>query len=46
MSYRAGAISLNAAVLLALSGVVGEVLAAFGSFAPDEVQELVAPVLA
>ncbi|CAM9405396.1 unnamed protein product [Ectocarpus fasciculatus] len=46
VSYRAGAISLNAAILLAASGVVGEVLAAFGSFAPEEVQELVAPVLA
>ncbi|CAM9531531.1 unnamed protein product [Ectocarpus sp. 12 AP-2014] len=46
LSYRAGAISLNAAILLASSGVVGEVLAAFGSFAPQEVQELVAPVIA
>ncbi|CBN79533.1 expressed unknown protein [Ectocarpus siliculosus] len=44
LSYRAGAVSLASAFLLVSSGVVGEVLAAFGSLAPEEIQELVGPI--
>lgn len=44
LSYRAGAVSLASAFLLVSSGVLGEVLAAFGSLAPEEIQELVGPI--
>ncbi|CAM9512885.1 unnamed protein product [Ectocarpus fasciculatus] len=44
LSYRAGAVSLGSALLLASSGVLGEVLAAFGSLAPEDIQELVGPI--
>lgn len=44
LSYRVGAFSLATAFLVGASGVLGEVLAAFGSFAPEEVQELVGPI--
>ncbi|CAB1101791.1 unnamed protein product [Ectocarpus sp. CCAP 1310/34] len=45
LSYRAGAVNLASAFLLVSSGVVGEVLAAFGSLAPEEIQELVGPII-
>lgn len=45
LSYRVGAFSLATAFLVGSSGVVGEVLAAFGSLAPEEVQELVGPII-
>jgi len=44
LSYRVGAFSLSTAVLVAASGVLGEVLAAFGSLAPEAVQELAGPM--
>lgn len=45
LSYRVGAFSLSTALLVGASGVFGELLAAFGSFAPDEVQELLGPII-
>lgn len=44
ISYRVGSFSLSTAFLVAASGVVGEVLAAFGSLAPEAVQELLGPI--
>ena len=43
LSYRVGLFNLTTAVLVGLSGVLGEVLAAVGSYAPEEVQEQVGP---
>lgn len=44
LSYRVGAVSLTTAVLVGLFGGLGELLAALGSMAPQEVQELAGPV--
>ncbi|CAN0086080.1 unnamed protein product, partial [Hapterophycus canaliculatus] len=45
LSYRAGAFGLLTAVLVGCAGVLGEVLAAFGSLAPVAVEELLGPVM-
>ncbi len=44
LSYRVGSFSLSTAFLVAASGVVGEVLCAFGSLAPEAVQDLLGPI--
>lgn len=43
LSYRVGVFSLATALSVGASGVLGEVLAAYGSFAPEEVQVLAGP---
>lgn len=41
LSYYIGALSLTEAILTVVGFVLGDILAALGSFAPEEVQELV-----
>ncbi len=45
LSYRLGSFSAITAFLVGSSGVLGVVLAAFGSLAPTAVQELMVPVI-
>lgn len=45
LSYRVGALSLTEAILVGAGFGLGGVLAALGSYAPEEVQELVGPVV-
>lgn len=40
---RSGNVSLVGAILLVVSGVVGELLAFFGTFAPEEMQDVLGP---
>lgn len=44
LSYRTGSFGLLTSILAGCGGVAGEWMAAFGSFAPEIVQELVGPM--